>query len=143
RGIARSTVAAYDVIVEHALKLPALLFGHLGEVGAAVESLFFAGDGEKNDGCRELVFAEHTRALKGDGGAAAVIIGAGRRIGGVLVAGVARIVVSGHQVDTFGLGRIRAFQDGIDILNLGRHGNAALGLLHKGVSLNFQTAVAF
>src|SRR5262249_39928111 len=53
--IARGTIAADDIVIQHSLQLPALLFGHLGEVRAAVESLFFSGNGEKNDGGGKLV----------------------------------------------------------------------------------------
>src|SRR5205807_6637584 len=43
-------VATHNVVVEHGLDIPALLLRHGGEMPAAVQSLLFAGDRQKNDG---------------------------------------------------------------------------------------------
>src|SRR4051794_37771783 len=62
--VAGGAVAAHDVVVQHALDLPAFLARHLGEVLAAVESLLFAGHGEIDDGGRKLQLAQHARGFE-------------------------------------------------------------------------------
>ena len=91
------------------------------------------------------MLAQHARTFQRDRGAAAIVIGAGSWIGGVLIAGIARIVVSRHQINPLGLGRISAFQNGIDILDFGRLLDAVIGtfrLLNESIGLDFQTAIA-
>ncbi len=87
RGVAGGGVAADDVVVEHGLELPVLGLGELGEVGAAVEALLFAGDGDEDDGGGELELGEDAGGFEGDGDAAGVVVGAG---GGVVGVGVGR-----------------------------------------------------
>ena len=73
-------VAADDVVVEDGFELPTFGFGELGEVATAVEALFFAGDGEEDDGAGEFEFREDAGGLEGDGGAAGVVVGTGRGV---------------------------------------------------------------
>src|SRR6185312_15307738 len=144
--IAGRTVAAHDIVVKHALNLPALFFRHFGKVGAAVQPLLLAGDGEKNNGGRESMLADRARTFDRDSGAAAIVIGARSRIGGVLIAGIARIVMPRDQVNAVGLSGVRAFQNGIDVLDFSGLLDAVFGtfgLLNESVSLDFQAAVAF
>ncbi len=99
-------------------------FGELGEVTAAVEALFFAGDGEEDDGAGEFEFGEDAGGLDGDGGAAGVIVGAGCGVVGVVVGGVAGVVVAGDEDDATGLRGIGAAKDGVDVGELGGFGDA-------------------
>ena len=66
-------------------------------MAAAVEALFFAGDGEEDDGAGELEFGEDAGGFEGDGGAAGVVVGAGGGVVGVEVVGVAGVVVAGDE----------------------------------------------
>src|SRR5215472_18297233 len=116
RSVARRAIAAHDVIVQHAFKLPTLLFCHLGKVSAAVEPLLLTGHGKENNRCGEFVLAEHTRALQRDRGPTAVVVGAGRGIGRVESFLVTRIIMAGHEVNALGLCRIGSTQDGIHVL---------------------------
>src|SRR5712671_4535157 len=42
RVLLRIAVASHDVVIQHRFKLPSLLFRHLSEMPAAVQTLFFA-----------------------------------------------------------------------------------------------------
>ena len=90
-GVAGGGVSADDVVVEDGFELPAFGFGEAGEVGAAVETLLFACDGDEDDGGGELDAAggEGAGAFERDGDSAGVVIGSGGGVVGVLVGGVA------------------------------------------------------
>src|SRR5262249_59356964 len=110
--------------------------------GAAVEALLFARDGQENDGGRKFVLTEDAGALQRDRRTAAVIVRPGRRIGAVHRVLVAGVIVSGDQIDTLGLFRIGAAQDGIHVFEFRRLRNTRGGRLDKGVSLHLQAAAA-
>ena len=115
----RALVAADDVIVQHGLDIPALLFGHFGKVMAAVQALLFARHGQKNNRLRKLQRAQDPRAFQADGRSAGVVVRAGSVALRVKDVAVTRIVVSGDQHDAFRVLRVRTFQDRINILDFG------------------------
>ena len=102
---------------------------------AAVQALLLSGHGEKDDGGGKTMLAEHTSTLQADGGAAAVIVGAGRGIGRVVGIAVARVVVSGDEHDAAGIGRIGAAQHSINIGDCRGLGYARRRLLNELVGL--------
>ena len=140
------TIAADDVVVEDGFELPAFLLREVGEVFAAEQVLFFAGDGDKDQRGGEFDFGEDAGALQADRGAAGVVVGAGRFAVGVLVGAVTGIVVAGDEDHARGLRGIAAAQDGVNVVQGRGLGHARIGAgqrrLHEGVTMDFQTAVA-
>ena len=57
-GLAGGGVAADDIVVEDFLEIPGFGFGKFGEMPAAVEALFFASDGDEDDGGGEFELRE-------------------------------------------------------------------------------------
>src|SRR5450755_1857433 len=51
-----TSVASNDVIVQNGLNVPACRLRHFGEMAAAIQSLFFPGDGEEDDGSGKFKF---------------------------------------------------------------------------------------
>ena len=135
-------IAAHDVIVQHGFDIPTLLFRHLREMRAAIQSLLFAGHGQKNNGRGKLQLAENAGALEADGGAAGVVIGSGRDAAYVEGVAVARIVMPGHQHDAAGAFGIGAFQDRINIGDYGGLGNPVGGGFGEAVGLYLETSTA-
>ncbi len=139
-------VATDDVVVEDGLKIPALGFGELGEVTAAVEALLFAGYGEEDDGAGKLELAEDPGGLEGDGGAAGVVVGTGGGVVGVEVIGVAGVVVTGDENHAVGLDWVCAAENGVDVGEfcwLGdAGGRAGGGWLDELVAFDFKAATA-
>ncbi len=142
RILFRALVAADDVVVEHGLDVPVLRARDVREAAAAVEVLFFAGDGQKDDGCREFQLAENSGALETNGYAAGVIIGAGRVVFGIEVVAVARVVMPGDQYHARCRSRFRALQDGVDIADDGGPRHGFVGLLSIRIDLDVEAAAA-
>ena len=68
---------------------------------AAIQPLLFARHREENN-CRwKFQFAENAGTLQGDGGAAAVVIGAGRDADCIECVTIARIIVPCDEHDSF------------------------------------------
>ena len=132
-------VAADDVVVEDGFEIPALGFDVLREVAAAVEALLFSGYGEEDDGAGEFKLAEDAGGFDGDGGAAGVVVSAGRGIVGVEVVGVTGVIVAGDENDAIGLGGVGAAEDGVDVGELGGFGDAG----ERGGAAGFDEFVAF
>ena len=63
------------------------------------------------------MLAENPGALQADGGAAGIVIGAGRVSLGVVGVAIAGIVVPGHQINAPSVCRIGALQDSVNIGN--------------------------
>src|ERR1700733_10816230 len=101
-------VSSNNGVVESGFNIPALIFRHLREMLAAIQSVFFAGNGQENDRPREFHLAENTSAFQADGGAAAIVIRAGSVIRDVRDVGIAGIVVSRYQHDALAVLRVRA-----------------------------------
>ncbi len=116
----RTLVATDNIVVENGLDIPALLLCHLCKMLAAVQSLFFASHGQKNDRAGKLQLAQHARALEADGRAAGVVVGAGRIAFRVERVAVSRIVVARDQNNPLGILRIATFQHRINIGELRR-----------------------
>ena len=53
-SLARSGVAADDVVIQHGFQVPALGLGQLRQVGAAIQPLLLAGDGDEDEAGGEL-----------------------------------------------------------------------------------------
>ena len=138
----RTAIAADDVVVQNGFDIPALLFRHLGEMRAAVQSLLFAGHSQENNGRGKLHLAEDAGAFQADGGAAGVVVGAGSDAACVEGIAVARIVVAGDQHDAFGTLRIGALQDRINIGDDRGLRNPLRGVFGEAVGLDFEAAAA-
>src|SRR5947209_56463 len=84
RILLRTAVASHNVIVQNRFEFPRLLLGHLGEVFAAVQTLLFTRNRQKNHCRRELElaspFAQNSDAFQAYRRPAAIIICSGRRI---------------------------------------------------------------
>ncbi len=138
----RAAIAAYDVVVQNGFNVPALVFGHPGEVAAAVQALLFAGYRKENDGRGKLHLAEDAGAFQADGGAAGVVVGAGSDTVGVQGIAVTRIVVAGDQHDAFGTLRIGALEDRINIGDDRGLRDPLRGVFGEAVGLDFEAAPA-
>ena len=138
----RTAVAADDVVVQDGFDVPTLVFRHLGEVAAAVQALLFAGHGQENNRRGKLQLAEDAGALQADRGAAGVVVGAGSDAGRVQGVAVARIVVAGDQHDAFGILRIGALQDRINIGDDRGLRNPLRGVFGEAVGLDFEASAA-
>ena len=124
-----------------------MLFGHLGKVFAAVQPLFFTGDSQEDDGCRKpdsigKSLAQNSGTFQADGGAAAIIVGAGSGIGAIEVIAVAGVVVAGDEHDTAGLRRVGATQNRTNISEFSGILDAFAGRLGEGVGFNLKAAAA-
>src|SRR3984885_1182239 len=115
--VSRCGVPADNVVVQYALQIPALAAGEAGQMAASIEALFFAGNGHEDQGRGKLHSAEDPRAGQADGHAAGIVIGARRRIAGVLVGRVARVVMSGYKIHARALRWILSPQDGVYVSN--------------------------
>ena len=111
-------------------------------MSAAIQSLLFAGHGQKNNGCGKLQLAEDAGAFQADGGAAGIVVGAGSDAAGVEGVAVARIVVAGDQHDAFGIFRIGALQDRINIGDYGGLRNPVGGIFGEAVGLDLEATAA-
>src|SRR6266446_5482899 len=84
RILSWTEVASHNVIVQNRFEFPRLLLGHLGEVLAAVQTLLFTRNRQKNNCRRELELAGSLAQNSGTFQAyrrpAAIIICSGRRI---------------------------------------------------------------
>ena len=138
----RTAIAADDVIVQSGFDVPTLVFRHLGEMSAAVQSLLFAGYGQKNNRRGKFQLAQNAGALQAHGGAAAVIVGAGSDAARVKSVAVARIVVAGDQHDAFRTFRIGALQDRINIGDYGGLRNPVGGIFGEAVGLDLEATAA-
>src|SRR5579871_960450 len=58
--IAWRCVSAYDVVIQHRFKIPALLASDLRQMRRTDEPLFFPGHGNKHNRCREAQLAERS-----------------------------------------------------------------------------------
>ena len=92
-------VSADDVVIQHRLYIPALLFRHLREMLASVQSLFLPSYRQKNDRCRKFQFAQHAGALQAHRGSTGVIVRPGSIAVHVERVAVPGIIMSGHQYD--------------------------------------------
>src|ERR1700742_2067841 len=71
--VPRSAIAADDVVVQHALNVPAHSLGHFGKMRASEQALLLTGHGKKDDRRGKTMLAEHAGTLEADGGAAGVV----------------------------------------------------------------------
>ena len=78
KQVAGCGVAAYNVIVQHTFQLPAFAAGKLGQMARAIQPLLLTGNGHEDQRGRKVQFAQSAGALKGDGYAGSVVVGAGR-----------------------------------------------------------------
>ncbi len=140
--VPRSRIAADNVVVEYTFQLPALAAGQPGQVAASIQALFLSRHGDEDQGGWKRHPAEHARASQADGHAAGVVIGARRRVPGVLVGGVARVVVPGDQIHALALCRVLSPQDRVYVSKKCRLGNTTLGLFGKGVPPDLQAPSA-
>src|SRR5229473_3616503 len=119
RTLLRTPVASHNVIVQDGFDFPPLLLGHLGEVLAAVQTLLFSGDGQKNNRRRELKFAgslaQNAGAFQAHRGPAAIVIGSRGGIGPVKSIAVSRIVMAGYEHDAIRRFRVGSAQHSINI----------------------------
>ena len=138
----RALVAADNVVVEHGFQVPALLLRHLREMTAAVQSLLFAGDCEKNNRRRKLHLAQHSRAFQADGRSAAIVVGSRCVAAPIERVAVARIVVPGHQHHALRIRRIGALQDRINIGDFGCLRNPLRGFFGEAVGLHLEASAA-
>jgi len=87
RILLRTTVAAYNVVIQDGFELPPLLLGHLGEMFAAVQTLFFSRDRQKNNRRWEFEsvssFAQNAGAFQANSRPAAIVIRSRRGVGPV------------------------------------------------------------
>src|SRR5258706_6222071 len=83
----RTTVAPHNVVIQNGFELPPLLLGHLGEVFAAVQTLFFSRDRQKNNRRWEFEFvssfAQNAGAFQANSRPAAIVISSRRGVGHV------------------------------------------------------------
>ena len=107
---------------------------------AAIQPLLLARNCEEDDSAGELLLAQYPGALQHHGRAAAIVIGTGSEGFRILIVGGARIVVSDHEVDPSGIGRIGAFQYRIDIDDLGRLRNAPDRAFGETIGFHLQAA---
>ena len=154
--IAGSGVSTHDVVVENSFELPALFAGEVRQVSRTNQALFFAGHGGKHQGGGKVEFAQGARAFERNRHAGGIVVGAGRSAGSVSPVfedvGVDGIVMSGDQVHAFGLRRIGAAQDGVDVGDSRGARNAAGpgfvarfaagGIGNEGVPLDFEAPAA-
>ena len=87
--VSRCGIPTDNVVIQYAPQIPALAAGKVGQMAASIEALFFAGNGDEHQGRGKLHPAEDPRARQADGHAAGIVIGAWRRIAGVLVGRIA------------------------------------------------------
>ena len=138
----RTLVPTHNVVVEDRLEVPALLLRHLGKVAAAVQPLLFARHRQKNNRRRKLHLArhlaQHPRAFQAHGGAAAIVIGAGRIATAIKRAAVSRIVMSGHQHNAAWIAC--PLENRVNIGDHGRLWNASASFFGEAVGFHFQAA---
>ena len=142
RVLLRASVASDDVVVQRGLDIPSFGLCHLSKMFAAVEPLLFAGHGEKYDSAGEFQLAEDAGALQADGGAAAIVVGAGRGAVDIESVRVARVVVARDQDNPLRGFRIGSFQHRIDIGQYGGIGDARPGRFSKCVGFHLKAAAA-
>ena len=70
----RALVSADNVIVQYGFDIPGLLFCHLREVLAAVQSLLFTRHCQKDNRGWKLQLAQDPCAFQADGGSAAIVV---------------------------------------------------------------------
>ena len=106
----------------------------------AIETLLFPSDGQKNERGWKLVFAQYTRTFETYSRSAEVVIRARRGIFRIESIGVARILVSGDELNPLRVLLICPAQNCVNIGQRRRRGHARSDRLRERVGLHLQAS---